>query len=71
MYDRILMAVDHSYIAERVINAARELASLSNGEVWVLHLREMETMGGRTHHASCHRPSPPARHTAPYGFGGP
>jgi nucleotide-binding universal stress UspA family protein len=44
MYDRILMAVDHSDIAERVINAARELASLSNGEVWVLHLREMETM---------------------------
>jgi nucleotide-binding universal stress UspA family protein len=44
MYDRILMAVDHSDVAERVINAARELASLSNGEVWVLHLREMETM---------------------------
>ena len=38
------MAVDHSDVAERVINAARELASLSNGEVWVLHLREMETM---------------------------
>jgi nucleotide-binding universal stress UspA family protein len=44
MYDRILMAVDHSDVAKRVINAARELASLSNGEVWVLHLREMETM---------------------------
>ena len=44
MYDRILMAVDHSDAAERVINAAREMASLSNGEVWVLHLREMETM---------------------------
>lgn len=38
------MAVDHSDAAERVINAAREMASLSNGEVWVLHLREMETM---------------------------
>jgi nucleotide-binding universal stress UspA family protein len=38
------MAVDHSDVAERVINAAREMASLSNGEVWVLHLREMETM---------------------------
>ena len=24
MYDRILMAVDHSDVAERVINAARE-----------------------------------------------
>lgn len=44
MYGRMLMAVDHSDVAERVINAARELASLSNGEVWVLHLREMETM---------------------------
>ena len=44
MYGRILMAVDHSDVAERVINAARELASLSIGEVWVLHLREMETM---------------------------
>jgi nucleotide-binding universal stress UspA family protein len=44
MYDKILMAVDNSDVAERVINAARELASLSNGEVWVLHLREMETM---------------------------
>ena len=44
MYGRILMAVDHSDVAERVINAAREMASLSNGEVWVLHLREMETM---------------------------
>ena len=38
------MAVDHSDVAERVIDAARELASLSDGEVWVLHLREMETM---------------------------
>jgi nucleotide-binding universal stress UspA family protein len=44
MYDRILMAVDHSDVAERVINAARELALLSDGEVWVLHLREMEVM---------------------------
>ena len=38
------MAVDHSDVAGRVINAARELASLSDGEVWVLHLREMEAM---------------------------
>jgi len=44
MYDRILMAVDHSDVAERVIDAARELASLSDSEVWVLHLREMEVM---------------------------
>ncbi len=45
MYDRLLLAVDHSDVAERVINAAREMASLSNGEVWVLHVREKEVMG--------------------------
>jgi nucleotide-binding universal stress UspA family protein len=44
MYDRILMAVDHSDAAERVINAAREMASLSDGEVWVLHVGEKEVM---------------------------
>jgi nucleotide-binding universal stress UspA family protein len=44
MYDRILMAVDHSDVAERVINATREMASPSDAEVWVLHLREMEAM---------------------------
>ena len=44
MYDRILMPVDHSDVAERVIDAARELALLSDGEVWVLHLREKEAM---------------------------
>jgi nucleotide-binding universal stress UspA family protein len=38
------MAVDHSDVAKRVINAARDLASLSKGEVWVLHLREMKGM---------------------------
>lgn len=45
MYDRLLVAVDHSDAAERVINAAREMAALSDGEVWVLHLREKEYMG--------------------------
>ena len=44
MYDRILVAVDRSDVAERVVDAARELASLSNGEVWVLHLWEKEVM---------------------------
>jgi nucleotide-binding universal stress UspA family protein len=44
MYGTILLAVDHSEATGRVINAARELASLSDGEVWVLHLREMEVM---------------------------
>jgi len=45
MYEKILVAVDHSEITPRVVNVARELASLSNGEVWVLHLREREPMG--------------------------
>jgi len=44
MYDRLLLAVDRSDVAERAIGAARELASLSNGEVWVLHVREKEIM---------------------------
>jgi nucleotide-binding universal stress UspA family protein len=45
MYSRLLVAVDHSEITGRVLAAARELASLSKGEVWVLHLREREAMG--------------------------
>jgi nucleotide-binding universal stress UspA family protein len=42
MYDRILLAVDHSEISDRAVAAARDLAVLSKGEVWVLHLRERE-----------------------------
>ena len=47
MYDRILVAVDHSEISDRAVIAARDLAVLSKGEVWVLHLRERET-GAKT-----------------------
>lgn len=36
------MAVDHSEISDRAVLAARDLAVLSKGEVWVLHLRERE-----------------------------
>ena len=42
MYDKILLAVDHSEISDRGVVAARDLAALSKGEVWVLHLRERE-----------------------------
>ena len=42
MYDKILVAVDHSEISDRAVLAARDLAMLSKGEVWVLHLRERE-----------------------------
>ena len=47
MYDRILVAVDHSEISDRAVRAARDLALLSKGEVCVLHLRERE-MGFKT-----------------------
>jgi len=47
MYDKILVAVDHSEMSDRAVRAARDLAVLSNGEVWVLHLRERET-GAKT-----------------------
>jgi nucleotide-binding universal stress UspA family protein len=42
MYDRLLVAVDHSEVSGRVLAAARDLATLSKGKVWVLHLRERE-----------------------------
>lgn len=45
VYDRILVAVDYSESSERVLAAARDLALLSKGEVWVLHLMERETGG--------------------------
>jgi nucleotide-binding universal stress UspA family protein len=41
-YDKILVPVDHSPVSERAVLAARDLALLSGGEVWVLHLRERE-----------------------------
>jgi nucleotide-binding universal stress UspA family protein len=45
MYERLLVAVDHSQITERVLGAARELAQLSDDEVWVVHVREREIVG--------------------------
>jgi nucleotide-binding universal stress UspA family protein len=44
MYERLLVAVDHSEISPRVLAAAKDLASLSKGKVWVLHLREREVI---------------------------
>jgi nucleotide-binding universal stress UspA family protein len=44
MYEKLLVAVDHSKVTERVLGAARDLAALSRGEVWVLHLREREVL---------------------------
>ena len=42
MYDRILVAMDYSEMSKHALQAARDLALLSKGEVWVLHLRERE-----------------------------
>ena len=42
MFDKILAAVDHSEVSDRALDEARDLALLSKGEVWVLHLRERE-----------------------------
>jgi nucleotide-binding universal stress UspA family protein len=44
MYERLLVAVDHSASSERALAAAKNLATLSKGEVWVIHLREREVM---------------------------
>jgi nucleotide-binding universal stress UspA family protein len=44
MYERLLVAVDHSDVSARVIAAAKDLASLSKGKVWVLHLLEKEVI---------------------------
>jgi nucleotide-binding universal stress UspA family protein len=45
MYERVLAAIDHSGITEHVLDAAGKLARLSHGEVWVLHVREHESLG--------------------------
>jgi nucleotide-binding universal stress UspA family protein len=42
MYEKILAAVDESDVADRVLAAASDLATLSHGEVFVLHLHERE-----------------------------
>jgi nucleotide-binding universal stress UspA family protein len=40
MYEKILVAIDESQAAERVLAAAQELASLSGGAIWLLHVWE-------------------------------
>ena len=44
MYERLLVALDHSLSSKHVLAAAKDLAALSKGEVWVIHLREREVM---------------------------
>jgi len=45
MYERLLVAVDHSEVSPRVIAAAKDLAYLSKGKVWVLHIRVIRATG--------------------------
>lgn len=45
MFERVLVAIDQSDVAPRVVAAAKELASSAKSEVWVLHLREREVLG--------------------------
>jgi nucleotide-binding universal stress UspA family protein len=44
MYEKILVAIDHSAASDRALAAAKELAGLAKGEVWVLHVREREVI---------------------------
>ncbi|HLN07322.1 MAG TPA: universal stress protein [Acidimicrobiales bacterium] len=46
MYEKLLVAIDHSDVTARVTAVAKELAALSKAEVWVLHLREREILSG-------------------------
>jgi nucleotide-binding universal stress UspA family protein len=45
MYEKLLVAVDYSKSAGRVIDAARDLARLADGEVWLLHVLERPAPG--------------------------
>jgi nucleotide-binding universal stress UspA family protein len=45
MYDKLLVAVDHSESTSRVVDAARELGRLAGGEVWLLHVLELAAPG--------------------------
>lgn len=44
MYEKVLVAIDHSAASEHALAAAGELARLSRGEAWVLHVREREVI---------------------------
>jgi nucleotide-binding universal stress UspA family protein len=48
MYGKVLVAIDRSENSKRALAAARELVSLSDGEVRILHLREQEVIPRKT-----------------------
>jgi nucleotide-binding universal stress UspA family protein len=45
VFDRLLVAVDHSEHTNRVLAVAKDLATLSGGEVFLVHVREKEATG--------------------------
>ncbi|MDA8318716.1 MAG: universal stress protein [Actinomycetota bacterium] len=45
MYNKLLVAIDHSAISDRVLAAATELAGSADCEIEILHLREREVIG--------------------------
>ena len=44
MYERLLVALDHSESSTRALAAAKDLAAAAGSEVWILHLREREVI---------------------------
>jgi nucleotide-binding universal stress UspA family protein len=44
MYERLLVALDHSESSTRALAVAKDLAAAAGSEVWVLHLREREVI---------------------------
>ena len=44
MYEKVLVGIDRSENSKRALTAARQLASLSDGEVRILHLRQQEVI---------------------------
>jgi nucleotide-binding universal stress UspA family protein len=44
MYEKVLVAIDRSENSKRALAAAQQLASLSDGEVRILHLRQQEVI---------------------------
>jgi nucleotide-binding universal stress UspA family protein len=45
MFEKVLVAIDGSAQAEHALDAAQQLASLSGGEVRVVHVREVALAG--------------------------
>lgn len=47
MYEKILIAVDHSEQSDRAVDAGRDLARLSSGATHLLHVKEHDLITGK------------------------